>query len=134
MDIKHVLSRNPLRPAYAGRPSEVAEPDELGWVDVEGGLVEVGHTGDGFRFDNEEPQHRVWLEPFRLADRLVTNGEWLEFMADGGYRRHELWLSDGWATGATPTAGVPRSTGPRWTASGSSTPCTAPGRSTPGFR
>jgi ergothioneine biosynthesis protein EgtB len=96
MDIKHVLSRNPLHPVYAGRPSEVGEPDELGWVDVEGGLVEVGHTGDGFRFDNEEPQHRVWLEPFRLADRLVTNGEWLEFMADDGYRRHELWLSDGW--------------------------------------
>ncbi len=97
MDIKHVLSRNPLRPVYAGRPSPISEPDALGWVDVEGGLVEVGHTGEGFHFDNEEPQHRVWLEPYRLADRLVTNAEWLEFMADGGYRRHELWLSDGWA-------------------------------------
>ena len=97
MDIKHVLSRNPLRPVYAGRPSARVDTDTLGWVDVEGGLVEVGHSGDGFRFDNEVPRHRAWLEPYRIADRLVTNGEWLEFMADGGYRRHELWLSDGWA-------------------------------------
>jgi ergothioneine biosynthesis protein EgtB len=97
MDIKHVLSVNPLQPVYAGRPTPRSEPDTLGWVDVEGGLVEVGHDGDGFRFDNEEPAHRVWLEPYRLADRLVTNGEWLEFVADGGYTRHDLWLSDGWA-------------------------------------
>jgi ergothioneine biosynthesis protein EgtB len=97
MDIKHVLSLNPLQPAYAGRPSEASEPDQLGWVDVEGGLVEVGHRGDGFSFDNELPLHQVHLEPFRLADRLVTNGEWLRFMADGGYHRAELWLSDGWA-------------------------------------
>ncbi len=97
MDIKHVLSRNPTQPVYAGSPLAVTVPDSLGWVDVEGGLVEVGHGGDGFHFDNEEPRHRVWLEPFRLADRLVTNGEWLEFMADNGYRRHEFWLSDGWA-------------------------------------
>jgi ergothioneine biosynthesis protein EgtB len=97
MDIKHVLSRNPLQPVYSGRPSALAAADQLGWVDVEGGLVEVGHEGDGFSFDNEQPRHRVWLEPYRLADRLVTNGEWLEFMSDNGYRRHELWLSDGWA-------------------------------------
>ncbi|HEX5090704.1 MAG TPA: ergothioneine biosynthesis protein EgtB [Nocardioides sp.] len=97
MDIKHVLSLNPLQPAYAGRPSASSEPDRLGWVDVDGGLVEIGHRGDGFSFDNELPLHQVHLEPFRLADRLVTNGEWLEFMADGGYHRHELWLSDGWA-------------------------------------
>ena len=86
MDIKHVLSRNPLQPVYSGRPSALAAPDQLGWVDVEGGLVEVGHEGDGFCFDNEQPRHRVWLEPYRLADRLVTNGEWLEFMSDNGYR------------------------------------------------
>jgi ergothioneine biosynthesis protein EgtB len=97
MDIKHVLSRNPLQPVYSGRRSPLAAADQLGWVDVEGGLVEVGHEGDGFSFDNELPRHRVWLEPYRLADRLVTNGEWLEFMTDNGYRRHELWLSDGWA-------------------------------------
>jgi ergothioneine biosynthesis protein EgtB len=97
MDIKHVLSVNPLQPAFAGTPAPLSEPDSLGWVDVEGGLVEIGHDGNGFRFDNEEPAHRVWLEPYRLADRLVTNGEWLEFVADGGYSRHDLWLSDGWA-------------------------------------
>ncbi|HWU23915.1 MAG TPA: ergothioneine biosynthesis protein EgtB [Nocardioides sp.] len=97
MDIKHVLSRNPLQPVYAGRPATPSTPDTLGWVDVEGGLVEIGHEGGGFCFDNELPRHQEWLNPYRLADRLITNGEWLEFMADGGYRRHELWLSDGWA-------------------------------------
>ncbi len=96
MDIKHVLSLNPLQPSYAGTRSPVADPDQLGWIDVEGGLVEIGHRGDDFSFDNELPLHQVYLEPFRLADRLVTNGEWLTFMADGGYRRPELWLSDGW--------------------------------------
>lgn len=102
MDVKHVLSLNPLQPVYAGRPASdvgaaAADPGPLGWVEVEGGLVEVGHDGGGFCFDNELPRHRQWLEPYRLADRLVTNGEWLAFMADGGYRRAELWLSDGWA-------------------------------------
>ncbi len=97
MDIKHVLSLNPLQPTYAGTASPVTEPDHLGWVDVEGGLVEIGHRGDGFSFDNELPLHQVHLEPFRLADRLITNAEWLAFMADGGYRRPEFWLSDGWA-------------------------------------
>lgn len=96
MDIKHVLSLNPLQPSYAGTRSPVADPDQLGWIDVEGGLVEIGHRGDDFSFDNELPLHQVHLEPFRLADRLVTNGEWLTFVADGGYRRPELWLSDGW--------------------------------------
>jgi ergothioneine biosynthesis protein EgtB len=97
MDIKHVLSVNPLQPSYAGTPLTPSAPDPLGWVDVEGGLVEVGHRGGGFGFDNELPLHQQWLEPYRLADRLVTNGEWLAFMADRGYERHELWLSDGWA-------------------------------------
>jgi ergothioneine biosynthesis protein EgtB len=97
MDIKHVLSLNPLRPAYAGSASATSEPDPLGWVEVDGGLVEIGHDGDGFSFDNELPRHETLLQPYRLADRLVTNAEWLEFMADGGYRRPELWLSDGWA-------------------------------------
>ena len=96
MDIKHVLSVNPMQPAYAGKPPPVEQADAVDWVDFEGGLVDVGHAGDGFHFDNERPQHRVWLEPFRFADRLITNGDWLEFMADGGYQRHELWLSDGW--------------------------------------
>lgn len=98
MDIKHVLSMNPLRPAYveAGERG-TGEPDGLDWVDVAGGLVEIGHDGAGFSFDNELPRHQTWLNPYRVADRLVTNGEWLEFIADGGYSRPELWLSDGWA-------------------------------------
>ena len=79
-----------------GGPATPARPTTSGWVDVEGGLVDVGHRGAGFSFDNELPPHRTWLEPYRLADRLVTNGEWLEFIADGGYRRADLWLSDGW--------------------------------------
>lgn len=96
MDIKHVLSLNPLQPAYAGRPADSADPGRLGWCDFEGGLLEIGHGGEGFSFDNELPLHQQWLQPFRLADRLVTNGEWLTFIADGGYRRPEFWLSDGW--------------------------------------
>lgn len=98
MDILHLFAQSPLAPAYAP-PRAAAAPApsaELGWIGFPGGLVEVGHDGAGFAFDNEGPRHRVWLEPFRLADRLVTNGEWLAFMADGGYRRPEFWLSDGW--------------------------------------
>jgi ergothioneine biosynthesis protein EgtB len=99
MDIKHVLGTNPLRPAYRlTRPPAGADPGALGWVGYDGGLVEVGvDTGSGFAFDNESPRHREWVAPFELGDRLVTAGEWLDFMADGGYQRPELWLSDGWA-------------------------------------
>jgi len=97
MDIKHVLSLNPLQPVYGGVVPDPTLPDRMGWVDFDGGLVEIGHDGGGFSFDNELPRHPEWLAPFRLADRLVTNAEWLEFMADGGYQRPELWLSDGWA-------------------------------------
>lgn len=97
MDIKHVLSMNPLAPVYAGTPSLRSDPDQVTWIDIDGGLVEIGHRGDGFSFDNELPEHQVFLAPYRLADRLVTNAEWLEFMADDGYRRPEFWLSDGWA-------------------------------------
>jgi ergothioneine biosynthesis protein EgtB len=67
-------------------------------VGFEGGLAEIGHDGPGFAFDNETPRHKVWLEPFRLAARPVTCGEYLAFVEDGGYSRHEFWLSDGWAT------------------------------------
>lgn len=96
MDIKHVLSLNPLQPVYAGAPRLPGTPDRLGWVSFDGGLVEIGSSGETFAFDNELPRHQQWLRPYRLADRLVTNGEWMEFMSDGGYRRHDLWLSDGW--------------------------------------
>jgi ergothioneine biosynthesis protein EgtB len=100
MDIKHVFSVNPLLPAYqAPRPCVVplARP-EPGWVDFDGGLEEIGHYGPGFAFDNEGPRHKVWLEPFRLSTHPVSCGEYLDFIADGGYRRPEFWLSDGWAT------------------------------------
>jgi ergothioneine biosynthesis protein EgtB len=97
MDAKHVLSVNPLRPSYrpARRPPAVTTD---GWLEHDGGLVEVGAGGDGFAFDNELPRHREWLEPFTLRSSLVTCGEWLEFMADDGYHRPELWLSAGWST------------------------------------
>ena len=97
MDIKHVLSLNPLQPTYAQRSGVPCEPSGMGWLDYGGGLVEIGHEGEEFSFDNELPRHQQWLAPFRLADRLVTNGEWLDFMADGGYRTHRHWLSDGWS-------------------------------------
>jgi ergothioneine biosynthesis protein EgtB len=98
-DIKHVLSVNPLRPSYRGGIAEseasvVATP--VDWIASPGGLEWFGHEGPGFAFDNESPRHRAYLEPFALASRLVTNGEYLEFMSDGGYERPELWLSLGW--------------------------------------
>jgi len=99
MDIKHVLAANPLRPAYlAATPRATPTPPPLRWVERPGGVIAVGHGSRGFAFDNEGPRHDVLLRPHRLADRLITNGEWLEFMADGGYERPDLWLSDGWAT------------------------------------
>ena len=99
MDIKHVLSRNPLHPVYrAGTAPLGGVPPKAGWIEHDGGLVEIGHRGRGFGFDNEFPRHAVHLTPFALADRPVTCGEWLSFMDDGGYRRPEFWLFDGWAT------------------------------------
>lgn len=98
-DIKHALSINPLLPAYlpaAPRATTLAPP--LGWIDHPGGLVDIGSGAEaGFAFDNETPRHRVWLEPFRLATRPVTCGEYADFIADGGYARPEFWLSAGWA-------------------------------------
>jgi ergothioneine biosynthesis protein EgtB len=98
MDIKHVFSLNPLLPAY--QPPRRRAPGNagpLGWVEFAGGLVHMGHGGEEFAFDNEMPRHRVWLEPFRLATRPVTCGEFIEFIAAGGYREPEFWLSEGWA-------------------------------------
>ena len=99
MDIKHVLSKNPLHPAYVDRPpsSATTHPPKAGWLEHNGGPVEVGHRGIGFGFDNEFPVHTVHLTPFSLADRPVTCGEWLSFMEDDGYIRPEFWLSDGWS-------------------------------------
>jgi ergothioneine biosynthesis protein EgtB len=98
MDIKHVLSCSSLLPAYDEQ--KLPPGDEVvgeGFAHP-GGIEEIGHAGDGFAFDNETPRHRVLLEPFALAPRPVTNGEWLAFIDDDGYRRPELWLSDGWHT------------------------------------
>ncbi|HSJ77515.1 MAG TPA: ergothioneine biosynthesis protein EgtB, partial [Erythrobacter sp.] len=97
-DIKHALFQNPLGPQmWDGSPPEAAPPASSGWHHHPGGIALVGHDGEGFAFDNEGPRHRVLIEPFALAERLVTNGEWAEFIADGGYRNARLWLSDGWA-------------------------------------
>jgi ergothioneine biosynthesis protein EgtB len=96
-DIKHAFSTNPLRPAYRGSAAASAgEAAPMRWIEFDGGEHEIGDAGAGFAFDNEGPRHRVYLHAFRLASRLVTNAEYLEFIADGGYARPELWLSDGW--------------------------------------
>ncbi|MFL5262770.1 MAG: ergothioneine biosynthesis protein EgtB [Anaeromyxobacteraceae bacterium] len=97
-DVKHLLFQNPLRPAYAPRlaaGSPSAPP--LAWTEYPGGVQEIGHAGPGFAFDNEGPRHRVFVEPFAIASRAVTAGEWRAFVEDGGYRTPALWLSDGWA-------------------------------------
>ncbi|MEX0732235.1 MAG: ergothioneine biosynthesis protein EgtB [Aquisalimonadaceae bacterium] len=99
MDIKHVFSINPLLPAYhEAAPRQPGEARPLAFIEGETGVVETGCTDAGFCFDNERPRHRSYLQPHALADRLVTNGEYLAFIQDGGYRQPELWLSDGWST------------------------------------
>lgn len=122
MDLLDGFSRNPLEPAaypLTGDPpagnglaGDRCHPEltyrrhwmpaaaaACGWLPQAGGLVDIGHgcTATGFHFDNEAPRHRVWLEPFAIADRLVRNGEYADFIADGGYERPELWMSEGWA-------------------------------------
>jgi ergothioneine biosynthesis protein EgtB len=99
-DLLHLLSCNPLAPAYLPAPADDAAAGDAAkpwqWVPFDGDLVEVGHAGAGFAFDNETPRHRRWLAPFALADRLVTQGEWAAFVDDGGYRDPRWWLSAGW--------------------------------------
>ncbi|MDM0039834.1 ergothioneine biosynthesis protein EgtB [Variovorax sp. J22G21] len=100
-DILHALSCNPLLPAY--RPAQgpslrlAALPAPVRWLAHAGGLAQVGHAGEGFAFDNETPRHQLLLQPFEIADRLVSCGDYAQFIADGGYQRPDLWLSDGWA-------------------------------------
>ncbi|PVM93787.1 ergothioneine biosynthesis protein EgtB [Caulobacter endophyticus] len=97
MDIQHLFAQSPLSPAYRERPDpRRAAASALEFIGFEGGVETIGAEAGGFAFDNERPLHRVFLEPFRLADRLTTNGEWLGFIEDGGYERAEFWLSDGW--------------------------------------
>ena len=99
MDILHLFAQSPLKPAYATAPALPVgrDPGAAAPIAFEGGLVEIGHDRQGFGFDNEGPRHKIFLQPYRLADRLVTNGEWLAFRADGGYSRPDLWLAEGWA-------------------------------------
>jgi ergothioneine biosynthesis protein EgtB len=100
-DILHALSCNPLLPAYQRAATQASSlaggPPPMSWIEMPGGVVRVGHAGRGFAFDNETPRHAVLLAPYRIADRLVTCGEYAQFIADGGYQRVQLWLSDGWA-------------------------------------
>jgi ergothioneine biosynthesis protein EgtB len=105
-DIKHALWAQPLRPSYRPRDMQASRSASGGrrgtptetWQEFPGGVVEIGHAGDGFAFDNESPRHQVLLQPFKLSPRLITSAEYMEFMNDGGYHRPELWLSDGWDT------------------------------------
>ncbi len=99
MDIKHVLSCNPLQPAYGRLPWVPSEQTAApAWLDHPGGVVPIGHDGHGFAYDNEGPRHDALLHAHRIAGRLVTNVEWEAFVDDGGYERPELWMSDGWHT------------------------------------
>ncbi len=98
-DILHAFAQNPLAPAafpLVEAPPIVA-PCDLGWYGFDGGLRRIGYDGGGFAYDNEGPAHLVHIEPFRLASRLITCGEFLAFIVDGGYREPRLWLADGWA-------------------------------------
>ncbi|MCG8584785.1 MAG: ergothioneine biosynthesis protein EgtB, partial [Pirellulales bacterium] len=98
-DIKHVLGQNPLRPVYCeGTFGSSVSETAFDWVAFDEGICSVGHEGDRFSFDNERPRHREFLEPFEIANRLVTCGEYLRFIEDSGYERPELWLSLGWDT------------------------------------
>jgi len=98
-DIKHVFWVNPLRPAYIERaPDGTTGGGASQWIAVVGGLREIGHDGKGFAFDNEGPRHQEYVAPFEIASRLVTNGQFKQFILDGGYRKPEYWLSLGWAT------------------------------------
>ena len=96
-DILHLFAQNPLAPAARPDfpPLPAIAPSSM--VDLPGGLVEIGHAGGGFGFDNEYPRHKVWLEPFSIANTLVSNADWQAFIDDGGYETPTLWLSDGWA-------------------------------------
>ena len=98
MDILHLFAQSPISPAYQpGVPLSRPDPGPQRFHRFAGGLVEIGACEAGFAFDNERPRHKTYVAPFRLSDRLVTNGEWLAFIQGGGYRRADLWLSEGWA-------------------------------------
>ncbi len=103
-DIKHILATNPLHPVYRvtqplenrSTTADIDRPQQ--WLKYHGGVVSIGHQGDGFAFDNESPQHQTYLQDYKIADRLVTNGEYLEFIEAGGYQQSQYWLAEGWLT------------------------------------
>jgi len=95
-DILHLLSLNPLHPVYHDAAPAPEHSAAQGWVEFNPGVVEIGHEGAGFCFDNETPRHRQFLQPYALARRLVTNAEYAAFIADGGYRNPDFWLAEGW--------------------------------------
>jgi ergothioneine biosynthesis protein EgtB len=97
-DVKHALWSMPLGPKGSNRLRAVASAPPAQWEEIAGGVYQVGHSGEGFAFDNEGPRHEVLLHSYGIAARPVTNAEFLEFMQDGGYSKPELWLSDGWDT------------------------------------
>jgi ergothioneine biosynthesis protein EgtB len=99
-DILALFAAEPLKPAYrdAGPGVREHKASPLAWIAFDGGIFEVGHDGNGFAYDNEGPRHEELIRPFKLADRCVTNAEWIEFITDGGYRTPTLWLADGWNT------------------------------------
>ena len=119
-DVKHLLSRNPLAPAYVEAPPPAAQVvPPLAWQTLPDGIRAIGHDGAGFCFDNELPRHRVFLDACQIASRPVTNGEYADFIADGGYDRHDLWLSEGWDVRHAQAWQAPlywRRDGGRWTA------------------
>jgi ergothioneine biosynthesis protein EgtB len=107
-DVKHLLSRNPLKPAYEKNwPLTPVQARKRGWIRIAAGAREVGHAGEGFAFDNEGPRHTVWIRDFDIATHPVTYGDFRDFIEDGGYRRPELWLSAGWDLAASHGWGAP---------------------------
>ena len=96
MDLLDGFSRQPLEPIYGVDADLKTRTSEPQWLACEGGVVEIGAQDDSFRFDNETPRHRVWLDPFQIGDELVSNATYAAFIDDGGYQRPELWMSDGW--------------------------------------
>lgn len=110
-DILHAFAQNPLEPALRAVPTSSAGPRAVApgmrWIEGQDGIVEIGHDGHGFAFDCEGPRHSAYLHPHAIADRLVSNGDWQAFSDDGGYRRSDLWLSDGWACVRAEAIAVP---------------------------
>ena len=97
-DIKYILYNNPLMPAYLPEKNEpsTSSKKDLEFLPVSGGIQRIGFEGEGFAWDNEKPAHDVYLDDFHIANRLVTNGEYLDFMKDGGYSKFSLWQGEGW--------------------------------------